>query len=168
VDIDDSRGDLRELERTHPHLKVLWREVANFQSIHLVKPTQEVELVNAIFAACDWRRFTYFLRRRRIYTCFNAALLPDRMSALGHDYPDHDGVALHSNPNLPVELEELLAQQHPLQACRYCLGSSGPVFEHRLLRGRSTINEAKHCPDGSEHLAHVLVQLATRTTRRES
>ena len=54
---------------------------------------------------------------------------------------DLDGVRIHDNPRLREELEAYLRDEEPLEACYYCLGSSGRSFPHRQLNSKELREE---------------------------
>jgi len=50
-------------------------------------------------------------------------------------------VRIHDNPRLREELEAYLRDEEPLEACYYCLGSSGRRFPHRQLNSKKLREE---------------------------
>ena len=123
------------------NIKVFVRDIPEFQIIALNRPTEDAELVRAIYSACTYKNYTYTLHHGQLHLCLTAAFLTDRSAAVGNPVDNHgDGVELRANPNLQADLARFLTVEEPLQACAWCLGSSGPWLQHTLLRGRGQIS----------------------------
>jgi ubiquinone/menaquinone biosynthesis C-methylase UbiE len=101
---------------------------------------QDTVLVQRIFDRCemahDWSCHT--IHEGYYFKCPPAALLTARLALRGESIQnrEHDGVKIHSNPRLREDLETYLRDRKPLEACNYCLGTSGRSFPHRQLNGR--------------------------------
>lgn len=52
-----------------------------------------------------------------------------------------DSVPLHDNPNLEENLRLYIDDSRPLEACSYCLGSSGVRLAHRQMTKREIAAE---------------------------
>ena len=79
----------------------------------------------------------------RFFKCTKPTRIRERLAISGIDYQyaDQDGVDLHSGPFLRRRLEKYLASKTPLGACRYCLGTSGPEFDHHQMKAAELKSE---------------------------
>lgn len=102
----------------------------------LNQPIESPELVETIFLQCksahEWCCHT--LHEGRYTKCPTAALLPERLRRMGvrFEAEPRDSVLL-DQPDLAARLETYLAEERPLAACAWCLGSSGPPLPSRQL-----------------------------------
>lgn len=107
-------------------------------------------LVKAIFRECK-SADCHTVHEGRFYRCCVAPFTRQRLALRGIDFDNHaiDGVALHDNVNLYEDLDACLNGRSPLAACSFCLGTSGPMVQHRQLnqRGRTMWLEEDARPD---------------------
>jgi hypothetical protein len=94
--------------------------------------------VQEIFSGCheahDWSCHTLY--GNRLYRCGKVHTLDRRLQEGGTPHPnftDEDGVWLDGRAGLFQELDDYLESEKPLQACRYCLGTSQPWIEQRQM-----------------------------------
>ena len=115
------------------------RDVATFRRTLLAWPRPDHVTTTSIYRRCALahRWSCYTLRDGRFFKCPPAALLEARMHARGSalENGEVDGVPLLSD-DLPAALASYLRSREPLEACRSCLGTSGPSFPHRQLGAR--------------------------------
>jgi hypothetical protein len=108
-----------------------------FQHKLLTDYNSDEELVNKIFQTCNqarrWRCYTilngYFFR------CATAPQTKIRLAVAGRDYPGYhmDGLDIQDQRNLRRRLKDYAFSKKPLEACHYCLGSSGKMMPHVQL-----------------------------------
>ena len=96
---------------------------------------EDSDLVRSIYRSCKmtghWS--CHCVYEGRYYKCPVAALMEPRLARLGIVLDSAgDGVPIHA-PNLRVRLARYLRDDRPLASCSFCLGTSGPLEEHRLL-----------------------------------
>jgi organic radical activating enzyme len=133
------RQDLRQLRRLARArgfaLRV--RRMRWFRETLLNTPHRRPETVERVFARCGmahaWSCHT--IHEGYYYKCSPAPFLEARLAAagIGVRNREQDGVRIHGNPDLRDELQRYLACERPLQACAYCLGSSGRRLPHHQL-----------------------------------
>lgn len=101
----------------------------------LVGKRIEAKLVKAIYRACQTATECHTVHDGRFYKCPMAPIMRSWLALrqIAFTSPASDGVDLHNNPTLRVDLERYLASPAPLAACNYCLGSSGETVPHRQL-----------------------------------
>jgi hypothetical protein len=126
------------------------RNQEHFWLTLLNQPIEDPTKVREVFRVCesahDWS--CHVVHEGRFYKCSVAPYHEPRIAALGImvENREVDGVQLHDNPTLREDLERYLADDRPLAACKWCLGSRGPKLEHRLLNraGRAEWLAADH------------------------
>lgn len=116
------------------------REANAFRKTLLNRPVANQEFVKAIYGGCF---IAHFLKCRSVYDgyfykCSVAPFMPKRLALAGvvDDAlaPAVAGVRLHENPTLRDDLERYLsAEDGPLRACAYCLGTAGVHYPHKQL-----------------------------------
>jgi organic radical activating enzyme len=113
------------------------RYMGHFDQVMLNERIQDDELVGDIYRDCkqkgEWS--CHIVRYGRFYKCPVAAVTKERLRLCGVEFDENprDGVQIAGNPNLREELAGYLADERPLAACAYCLGSSGPSVPHRQM-----------------------------------
>jgi organic radical activating enzyme len=127
---------------------------------------EDPRLVQAIFQNCKMtgEYSCHTVYDGRYYKCSQAPLMGRRLGRIGIALDsDADGVPLDA-PDLGLRLQRYLDDRRPLESCNYCLGSSGPQEDHRLLNRAGV--EASRLEDHSAAIAWVtstlpLVQTVT-------
>jgi organic radical activating enzyme len=123
---------------TDDHSIFVWRkETPEFVESSLVEEIQDPEFVKMIYANCD-RAHLYSCATifdGRYFVCEPAVWANDRLALHGIalDNKDADSVAIHNNPNLYDQIDALIRQEEPLEACSYCLGSWARRTPNRQL-----------------------------------
>jgi hypothetical protein len=133
------RADLAALRRVadrhHVRLHIRW--TPTFRHTLLDSRHTDAALVQRIYRRCDLahRWSCHTVRDGYYYKCSPAPFLEPRLARQGTIVANRsrDGVRLHDNPHLRAELARYLADPQPLEACHYCLGSSGREFAHQQL-----------------------------------
>lgn len=115
-------------------------DIRNINSFHRTlvnhRNTDPV-LVQSIFDSCklthEWQCYTLY--DGYFFKCAPAPYLTKRLALRGmQTVPANvDGVKLAGTPDLRSSLEAYLSSCRPLNACAYCLGSSGAELGHRQL-----------------------------------
>ena len=109
------------------------------QYSHFREPYAEIaatseELVKRVYGSCEivrhWQCRT--LERGVFYKCPQAALIP-YVHARPQENCARDGIALLDHTATIEQLEAYLADDKPLNACSFCLGSAGVRFPHELI-----------------------------------
>lgn len=168
------RGLTRDeiLSRGGKHdVKVRYKITDSFNRRMLNSENRDAELVRAIYADCYQRSGCRSIYNGRYFKCASGPLVPKWLERVGNHTPDFsaDGVSLRDNPNLRQQLEDYLASDEPLAACRYCLGGLGQSLRHRQLNG-----DGVHDWLAENHSnVHALIEperlaAAKRKIRRES
>lgn len=96
--------------------------------------------VQATYDACWLRDRCLIVRDGRFFKCTRAAYFAEYQARIAVDNRHPDPRAAVEKDGLPVDAPELDMQlagymnsPAPLEACRYCLGSSGPLVPHTQL-----------------------------------
>jgi len=95
-------------------------------------------LVQRVYDRCklahEWMCYTLY--DGYFYKCAPAPFLAKRLARRGlSPGPASDGVKLTFDPELREQLRAYLSCEQPLEACSYCLGSSGAELSHHQLNG---------------------------------
>lgn len=106
----------------------VWRkETPELTERSLIQEIENEELVRMIFQNCDLAHLEscHTIYEGRYYICEPAVWMEPRLALHGITFKNResDSVAIHDNPNLYEDLDNLIRRQEPLEACRYCLGS---------------------------------------------
>ena len=122
------------------------RRINHFRVTTINSRHQDKALVRRIFGHCSLAHSgsCHTVYQGYYFKCSPAALLTTRLALAGQTVQNRemDGVRIHDNPRLREELEAYLREEGPLEACYYCLGSSGRSFAHRQLTGKDLRQEA--------------------------
>lgn len=127
--------------------------IGHFRQTLLNERIEDAQLVASIYRDCkekgEWS--CHILRRGKFYKCPIAAVTGERLAMLGVEFQEHerDAVQVVGNPNLREDLRSYLADERPLAACAYCLGTSGPSVPHRQMNRTAKIHwlQEVHAPD---------------------
>jgi organic radical activating enzyme len=127
--------------------------IGHFRQTLLNQRIENDQLVASIYRDCkekgEWS--CHILRHGKFYKCPIAAVTGERLRMLGVEFHEHPGDAVHvtGNPNLREDLRSYLADERPLAACAYCLGTSGPSVPHRQMNRAAKIYwlQESHSPD---------------------
>jgi organic radical activating enzyme len=141
------RVEERELESLSKryNFRLDLRKMDSFRITTINSRNRDATLVRRIFDRCalahDWSCHT--IHQGYYFKCSPAPFLTARLALRGESVLNHDldGVRIHDNPRLREELEAYLREEEPLQACYYCLGSSGHRFPHRQLNSKGLREE---------------------------
>ena len=133
------RADMDELRRLGVELgfTLSVKRISKFRQTLINSPHKSPDVVKEVYQHCGlthtWCCHT--VHDGRYYKCPQAHLLGTRMALTGVAIENRqvDGVPIHGNPRLREELIEYLLSDKPLDACSYCLGTSGREFPHHLL-----------------------------------
>ena len=136
--------ELESLSKRH-NFKLELKRIDTFRVTTLNSRHRDATLVRRIFGQCalahDWSCHT--VHQGYYFKCSPAPFLTGRLALRGESVQnrDSDGVRIHDNPRLREELEAYLRDEEPLEACYYCLGSSGRSFPHRQLNSKELREE---------------------------
>lgn len=127
--------------------------IGHFRQTLLNERIEDGDLVASIYRDCkekgEWS--CHILRRGKFYKCPIAAVTAERLRMLGIEFHERpgDAVQVAGNPNLREDLRRYLAEERPLAACAYCLGTSGPSVPHRQMNGAAKIHwlQQSHSPE---------------------
>jgi MoaA/NifB/PqqE/SkfB family radical SAM enzyme len=110
------------------HQIYVWRkETPDFSERSLIKPIESQSFIRMIYENCDLAHLfsCHTIHEGRYYLCSPSVWTEPRLSLHGIAFKNRisDSIAIHDNPNLFEDLDNLLRRKEPLDACRYCLGS---------------------------------------------
>ena len=136
------RIPIAECERlaTAHGVKLSVRHADEFAHILLNQRNEDEEAVELIYRTCkaarEWSCHT--VHEGRFYKCSTAPFTRDRIALAGGRFEEtpRDSVRL-DDPALSSALASYLADERPLAACAFCLGSSGPAVANRQLSKRA-------------------------------
>lgn len=111
---------------------------------HIRKPirTESERITQHIFSKCEYKDFTISLSGQRLYRC--APSVNHQTASIPGE--EKDSILLDESDNLPEKIRMFLTSESHLAACRYCLGSCGALFDHKLLKVRD-LNSTKFIND---------------------
>jgi hypothetical protein len=123
-------------------VKLVWREVDSFRQTLINTKIGEPAVVQKIYDRCCiahvWRCYTVY--KNHFYKCAPAPFMSARLKLKGVDFDNRDdGVPIDGNPNLCGDLQTYLSSESPLDACSYCLGTSGAEHPHQQLNKRERL-----------------------------
>jgi len=121
-----------EMARTHGvKLEILHH--THFRRIYAEKGTEDQKLIKRIFDSCQiahtWNCYT--LWEDHFFKCPQTVFM---QIALDPKAEIVDGIKVIDNPGFHEQLVQYLEAPHPLEFCKYCLGSAGKLFPHREIR----------------------------------
>lgn len=127
--------------------------IGHFRQTLLNERIEDAQLVASIYRQCkekgEWS--CHILRHGKFYKCPIGAVTEERLRMLGIAFHEHpgDAVQVTGNPDLREELRSYLADDRPLAACEYCLGTSGPSVPHRQMNRAAKIYwlQESHSPE---------------------
>jgi organic radical activating enzyme len=109
-----------------------------FQEKLLTDYNGDEKLVHKIFQTCNqaWRWRCYTILNGYFFRCTTAPSTKIRLAMAGRNYPGYhiDGLDIQDQRNLRRRLKDYAFSKEPLEACHYCLGSSGKMMPHVQLR----------------------------------
>lgn len=106
-----------------------------FQHIAVSSRIKPRELVQEIFHRCYFKDFTHTLHAGYFFRCAPSINI-NLIDVNGVD-PYKDGLFIHGGTEFEEELVEFLDRSAPLEACNFCVGSSGSAFDHTQLAPES-------------------------------
>jgi len=117
-------------------------ETDTFRHINLTHPIENAPLIEKIYKACNFKMHCHTLYNGRFYLCAPAPNVARAIEGrTGERIQFHsDGIEIVGNSRLNEQLVAYLSSESPLDACSYCLGSSGVEFQHGMMKN----NELKH------------------------
>jgi organic radical activating enzyme len=116
------------------------KKVDRFSQVLSAERTRDEAAIKETYDACWLRHRCLVVRGGRFYKCTRAAYYQDFQTRLELAEPDPnaaetmlgDGLAIDA-PDFGERLLAYMNADEPLGACRYCLGSSGPLSQHTQL-----------------------------------
>ena len=135
-------------------VKVRILEYTTFREAISQEKSEDIELVENIYNTCQ---VAHFLRcitvdHGRLYRCPQSMVFTEKY----HKYKDSCEIDALENRN---QLLHFLENNHPLEACYYCLGSIGKAFLHEQLERKNWIEKLPQKPEDAvdkEHLNDLL------------
>lgn len=97
-------------------------------------------MTRRVFDACEFKRFTHSLSAGHLYRCAPSV----NLAAAGLRVDGTDSLDLFNTPSLGAAVVRFLQSGTPLSSCRHCLGSSGGLFEHSMLKRSRTASHDHH------------------------
>lgn len=153
---DDAKIEAARRSCRRWNTKLHVEKINTFRKMQPVGIIEDDEIVGKIFAGCQmahtWGCQTF--NDGYFYLCSRPVFTPLFLSARDGSTTENeqtDGCAIHA-PRLPERLRDYLSRRDPLQACRYCLGTSGKIVPWRQL----TAAERKSGAVSNEPLAESL------------
>lgn len=122
------------------------RHCHKFMKSNLIKPIKNESLIQHIFNTCSEARYNqcHTVRNGRYFKCVQAAYATSRLAASNIEFNnDKDGISIYRNSSLGGDLISYLADNHPLLACRYCIGDLGRWLPHKQL----SVSDENQCEE---------------------
>jgi hypothetical protein len=116
------------------------KPVDQFSQVMAGARRDDAAAVQRTYDACWLRDRCLIVRNGRFFKCTRAAYFAEYQAriAVAGPHPDPaavvaaDGIPVDA-PDLDTRLYEYMNAKAPLESCRYCLGSSGPLVPHTQL-----------------------------------
>ena len=158
-----------------PNVPVITNKVSHFLKGNSVEKNNDPELVQRIYNACYAAQTASFFDGR-IYRC---AISRKKYAYLRHHPLDttadfkylrepHDSIEI--TKQLTVEdVSSFLGQKTPLEACKWCLGCSGGVVEHKQLKQKSadvTTLKDLNFDEGKKYISNLIKGWTSADTSR--
>lgn len=108
-----------------------------FRETYAAKGTNDWGLVTRIFTSCQiahvWRCHT--VAEGYFFLCPQGAFLSSSLDASANRERERErnGLKISADVGFGQQLLEYLEREHPLPACRRCLGSVGRIFDHEQI-----------------------------------
>jgi organic radical activating enzyme len=136
----------------------VWRkETPEFAQRSLIEEMKNEEFVRMVFENCDLAHLEscHTIYEGRYYICAPSVWTEQRLALHGVTFTNResDSVAIHDNPNLYDDLDNLIRTPEPLDACRYCLGSWARYTPNKQLTRKGT---EEFLTRGPEDLAELV------------
>ena len=98
----------------------------------------DAAVVQNIYDACEEAHGTpcHQVYRNRYFRCSRAPMLDKYLDTIGVEHEpflERDGLLIDGRSSFWEELREYIASPKPLEACSFCLGTSGVLLRHRQL-----------------------------------
>lgn len=137
-----------------------------FRHIVLTSPIPEQSLVAFLYRRCHFRHYCHTLQNGRFYKCGPSTGIRQLLnSANGSCSLGDSGIPLDDSPQLRDRILEYLNASDPIEACTYCLGSSGSRYPHTQLAGLGRRHpDAVHFSPGKVEPSHWKAWLDTQGT----
>jgi organic radical activating enzyme len=141
------------------------RPTHQFRVVLVNNRIEDKGLVGEIYRECKtahvWKCFT--VRNGYFYKCSKGSIMRDRLHHLGiyEDDDAVDGVSLDTTEKLGDRLQAYLDSREPLRACRFCLGTSGPLVPHRQQNKRAL--DAEIAADHRQLIQEMISKRAARS-----
>lgn len=139
--------------------------ITEFNRTCINNRVEDEDLVRRIFRQCkmanDYECFAIY--DGMFFRCSVAPFAQKRLLLAGIEFPgpEVDGIPIHGNPHLAEEIEARLKSNEPLKACSYCLGSSGPMIQHRQMNRQG-------CKAWLEEDNSADIEFARRNVKRQA
>jgi organic radical activating enzyme len=146
------------------------RPTNQFRRVVLSQAIADSDLVQSIYDDCkaahQWKCYT--VAKGRFFKCTKPALVKERLALVGTKYEETlpDGVDLHSGWFLRSRLRRYLESKAPLSACRYCLGTAGPSFDHHQMNRQELAGELAADQAGMVASVRAKLRAQSRQDRR--
>jgi organic radical activating enzyme len=129
--------EIEELAARH-NVRIDRIEMPAFRHTLLKNRNHNRQLTEQIYRKCALRslNWCHTVRSGRYYKCSPAAFLFTSVRHIEGIGVPLDSVPLHDNQNLEEDLRHYIDNPRPLDACSFCLGSSGIRFAHRQMTKR--------------------------------
>jgi len=139
--------------------------ITEFNRSCINNPVEDKDLVRRIFSQCKMaNEYSCFsIYEGMFFRCSVAPFMQARLRMAGIDFPppEVDGIRIHDNPRLAEEIDARVRSKEPLNACTYCLGSSGPMIAHRQMNRQG-------CSAWLEEDNRADIDFARRNVRRQA
>jgi organic radical activating enzyme len=144
-------------QKADEHGIFVWRkETPEFAERSLIEEIASEEFVQMVFQNCDLTHLEscHTVYEGRYYICSPSVWTQPRLALRGITFANReaDSVAIHDNPNLYADLDNLIRTQKPLEACRYCLGSWARHTPNQQLTRRGAVEFLARKPEALAEL----------------
>lgn len=158
-----SRGEIVRLSRVARRHRVRFTATpfTVFRMAIVDEPIPDSALVQRIYDACTEAHGTpcHQVYRNHYFRCSRAPMLDKYLDAIGVEHEpflERDGLLIDGRATFGEELRQYIASPMPLQACSFCLGTSGVLLRHRQL----SADEIRQKRSGVGHVAYHRKMLA--------
>jgi GTP 3',8-cyclase len=109
--------------------RLVFRDIAQFNHVIKQSPTSSDRFAQMVFERCEYKTFTPSLCEGRLYRCAPSVNLHRSGVPVASEV---DSIDINARDENGGAIVEMLTSDRHLEACHWCLGSSGSAYPHTL------------------------------------
>ncbi len=110
-------------------------DMGSFREPVVDYPIEDDNLIKDIFKTCVQAKFCITISNGYIYKCATSPFIDAYLQQLDYNtsFKTTDGIPIENDGDMHGKIVDYLTSPEALGACRFCLGSVGKKFSHRLM-----------------------------------